>query len=103
VRRHTGEDGIKAYRGKEDGELLKGNQSKIPRWHIQNRWRKYFSTQALVKLLNCLIVEFETQNQVRFKKTMTIQKDNENICSHLRHEMLAWGKHQSLARASAPA
>lgn len=34
-RRHTGEDGIKAYRGKEDGELLNGNQSKIPRWHIQ--------------------------------------------------------------------
>lgn len=44
---------MKAYRGKEDRELLNGHQSEIPWWHIQN-WRgKYFSTQALVKRWDC--------------------------------------------------
>lgn len=34
---------------------------------------KYFSTQALVELLNCLIVKFKTKKWMRSKEMMTVR------------------------------
>lgn len=80
---HLGEEAYgrgqdKPHRGKEDGELLNGHQSKTSRWHIQNQPGKGFSAQVLVKLLNCLIVKFETKKWVGFKMTMTVQREKKN-------------------------